>query len=220
MKNFNIVIFIIMVCMNCLFTGQAQNAENLTAAKRDSLISLSKEVILKFGPDYYREYKQPEIILRQFPSADKINDKRLIKYANRYYYRVSFPYDKTQEFLESFAAEVDICADTFMPWGVMFGNGIGRAFWDNDWRDLTLEPMKYQEILIPRYPPIEIEIPDSIWGQPQEIIDAYSKEQIELIRSKGPANKDELLKRGWEERNGEWVKVRPDVPPHKRTNQF
>ena len=218
MKIFNNVILITMVYMSCLFTGQAQNTENLTAAKRDSLISLSKEVIMKFGPDYYREYKQPEIILEQYPSEDKINDKRRIIYANKYYYRITFPYDKTQEILGNFAVRVDIWEDTFVPWSVMFGNGIGVGFWDHDWHDLTLPPIEYQESIFPRYPSMEITYPDSLDGKPQEI-EAYVKEQRELRRKSGPTNKDELVKRGWEERDGEWVKTRPDVPPHKRVKK-
>ena len=225
MKTYNRIILIVIFCMNFLFATNAQDAANLTAGKRDSLLSLAKEVILKFGPDYYREYKQPEIIYKQYPSADKMVDKRNISWADRYYYRVTFLYDKTQETLEwDYAAQVYIWADTFEPRGVMFGCNVGINVPEGDWRNSSIEPIAYQESIYPAYPEvIQIVTPDSLQGQPWEVIQEYTKKQAEIVRKSPefqPLNKDELLKRNWEFRNGEWVKTGPDVPPHKRKQQF
>ena len=220
MKTFNRIILIASVCMNCLIVANAQHSGTLSTAKRDSLIALSKEVILKFGPDYYREYKQPEIEYKQYPSADKIGDKRYIHWADRYYYRVTFPYDKTQETLEMFyAAKVDIWADTFEPSGVMFGCGMGiniSAF--DDWRNNTTMPIiEYEDATVPIFPILSVLYPDSLIGKPEEIQEYFKWKEAELRSQQEPRNKEELIKRGWERRsNGEWVKTRRDVPPHRR----
>ena len=210
--------------MNFLFATNAQDAANLTAGKRDSLIALAKEVVLKFGPDYYREYKQPEISYKQYPPVGNSTYERDKKFANRYYYRITYPYDKTQETLEwDYAAEVDIWAETFEPKDVMFGCGVGRGVPEGDWRNSSIEPIAYQESVYPEYPVVQIVTPDSLQGQPWEVIQEYTKKQAEIVRKSPefqPLNKDELLKRNWELRNGEWVKTGPDVPPHKRKQQF
>ena len=205
--------------MTFLLAANAQETVSLTSAKRDSLLSLSKDVIMKFGPDYYREYKEPEISYHLFPSTDKDMEEGFLHWADRFYYRITYPYDTTQEKLgQPFAAEVNIWADTFEPQSVMFGCSLGKVFVEEDWLSLNVEPVKYQEAVSPKFPPITVIIPDSLVGKPSER-EAYSKKQRELIRSSPdylPTNIDELLKRGWEKRNGEWVKPNPELPPHKR----
>jgi len=160
-------------------------------AKRDSiLISISKEVILKYGPDYYREYSQPIIEQSIVPPKGEINPTGLN--AGRVIYSVTFLYDKTEETMEwDYAAKVNIWADTWQPAGVNFGNGFGRGIPENvDWRNATPNPMRYHESIIPLY---DINNPDP---------------------NQEPVNKDELLRRGWKRsNNGQWERTRPDAPP-------
>lgn len=211
MKTLNKITLIILVCMNCINMTKAQNTGTMSAAKRDSLISLAKEVVLKLGPDWYREYKSPVI-------EERKHDGSWSK-AGRIYYHVAFPYDRTQEKLAwYYAAEVDIWEDTFEPFSVGFGNGLGLNLWTvKDWRtDTTLPIMEYQDATKPEYRFVRI-IPDSIEGE--QAISEYIKREDEKLLSQPlePSNKDELLRKGWERRsNGEWVKTRPDVPPTRR----
>ena len=155
MKIYNRILRIIFMCAICLITLNAQNPANLTAAKRNELIALAKEVVLRYGPDYYREYGSPVIEYKQWSSADKITDKRFVHWAGKGYYRITFPYDKTQEKLAmDFSARVDIWADTSVPKEVMFGNGMGRGFWESaDWRnDPNLPVMEYVDATEPILP--------------------------------------------------------------------
>jgi len=131
------IIILLFVSYN---NAMAQNLDRLPQPKRDSiLISIAKEVILKYGPDYYREYAKP-----------------IIKRSNtdRAAYEVTFLYDKTEETLEwDYAAKVFIWADTGNPGSVFFGNGFGRGIPEGrEWlTDTTISPVPYQESVVPLY---------------------------------------------------------------------
>ena len=213
MKTKNQILLIILLCVS-YNTAIAQNLSFMPDVKRDSLlISIAKEVILKYGPDYYREYKQPVISYKQYPSVGKINDKRFTMLADRYYYVVTYLYDKTEETLEwDYAAEVRIWEDTGNPSGVMFGNGIGTIVTKEDWRnDTTIEPIAYQDATAPRIYVITIEVPEHIVGEKER--EEYIK-QAEKNATPEPANKDELIRNGWvRESDGRWVRTRPEAPP-------
>ena len=180
---------------------------------------------MKFGPDYYREYKQPEISYRQYPPVGNSTHERDIRFANRYYYRISFPYNPAEETLsKKYAAEVDIWEDTFEPYSVMFGCGWGKGIPEGmDWRnDTTIEVQPYYEAIRPKYAiPPPIIIPDSIYPDEKarnEFIEKAEKAFKE--NPPDPINMEELISRGWELRNGAWVRTRPDVPPQKRKQQL
>ena len=240
MKTFNRISLIVLVCANCFITANTQNSLNLPVGKRDSLIFLAKEVILKLGPDYYREYKTPVIEERKGE-------------ANRTFYRIIIPYDQTQEKLEWFnAAEVDIWADTFEPFGVLFGCNLGiNIRGDLDWRnDNTYPVMEYQDATRPilpgtlmvtkkelggkspeaykdeyekKYPfngPVIVTIiPESAAGNPEQWREF--EKQAYLRARENPVNIEELLRKGFVlNSDGQWVKTRPDVPPHKRKQEF
>jgi len=66
-----------------------------------------------------------------------------------------------------------------------------------DWRnDMTIEPVPYQDGTRP-------------------IFNIYNSDP-----NQDPVNKDEIISRGWgKNSDGKWVKVRPDVPPHKRVKE-
>ena len=140
----------------------AQNLNSMSVAKRDSiLISIAKEVVLKYGPGYYREYKPP-VIGKQIRQKDGKS--------NVYAYMVTFLYDETKETLiEHFAVQITILAETWRPESVMFGNRIGRSIPENlDWRnDISIYPEPYREGVKPIYEPDNpepINIESLIWG--------------------------------------------------------
>jgi len=172
----------------------AQNLDSMPVAKRDSiLISISKEVILKYGPDYYREYLKPIIEGSTVPMKGEINPSGVN--AGRVSYKVTFLYDKTEETLAwDYAAKVAIWSDTWQPSGVDFGNGIGVGISEEaDWRKVASAPIPYRESVVPLY------------------------DYLDPNPNKKPKNLDELVRKGYvEQSNGQWVKTTPDVPPTRR----
>ena len=187
------LILLLSISFNATVTAQYLNA--MPVAKRDSLlIAIAKEVVLKYGPDYYREYSKPIIERQTVPQKGETNPSGVN--AGRIIYRITFLYDKTEEVLQfDYAAKVSIWADTSHPANVFFGNGHVRGIQEGtDWRnDTTIEPVPYQAAAIaPLY----------------NLTDKDSTE---------PLNKTELLQKGYVRRSdGQWVKTTPDVPPHKR----
>ena len=183
-------IIIFIICTSCCIAANAQFFDTMPVAKRDSLlISLAKEVVLLYGPDYYREYPSPTITSGKFPYDER--------YLGKPYYLVTFLYDKTIEKLEwNHAAKVRIFADTGEPASVFFGNGIGFGFFAefSDWRKGTPNPIPYYDATRPIYIYMD------------KNADPVNKE--ELIE-KGWIRQD----------NGQWRRTRPDVPPHRRVNK-
>lgn len=120
-----IVMFLLFSAFNQ--ETSSQNLDSLLQQQRDSiLIEVAKEVVLKYGPGYYREYKRPVITRSQVPPLGEVNltgDD-----ANRIFYEMVFLYDKSKEQLSyDFAARVLIWSDSRKPIDVMFGNGLGRV---------------------------------------------------------------------------------------------
>lgn len=125
----------------------SQNLDSLPQQQRDSiLIEVAKDVVLTYGPGYYREYKRPIIKRRQVPPLGDINltgDN-----ANRIFYEVIFLYDKSKEQLSyDFAARVLIWSDSRKPIDVMFGNGLGRVIPDVNLRSTKedINQVPYQQ---------------------------------------------------------------------------
>jgi len=194
MKNINKQLIVILFVIN-LIAAKAQQFDMMPSKQRDSLlIAAAKEIVMKYGTDYYREYKPPIIERHKVPPKSEINPTG--EMADRIFYRVIFLYNKEQEQLEyDYAARVAFWNDTSKPSGIAFGNGRFFMISDN-WRtDTTIEQMPYQEIEI--FPIYDLNNPDT---------------------NQEPKNKEELIRRGYERRGdrGEWVKTRPDVPPHRR----
>ena len=213
MKTIKQILLIVLLCVsyNNLI---AQNMYLLPIAQRDSLlISISKEAILKYGPDYYREYKQPEIRYKIVPNT---GDDSKGKNANRIFYIVTYQYDPIEETLEwDFAAEVRIWAETGDLFGVTFGTGFGRSIPEGmDWRnDTTIEPIPYQESIVPIYDINPVKIPDSIVGE--EAREEYFNRAMSVkFSNPEPVNKDKLISKGFvKNSDGQWVRTRPDTPP-------
>jgi hypothetical protein len=172
------------------FIANAQNLDYLPQAQRDSiLISTAKEAVLRYGPGYYREYKEPVIERSTVPSKGEINSTG--ENAGRVIYSVVFLYDTVQELLEEqFAAKVNFWADqSGEPGAISFGNGIG----------LTVEAKTEQAREHLKT------IPQIRYQQSLSFMIHYRD---------NPEQTDELKRKGYEEIDGQWMKTRKDVPPN------
>ena len=173
---------------------KSQNLDSMLASQRDSiLISIAKEVVLIYGPDYYRDYFPPIVERYVVPPKGEINPTG--EMAGRVLYWVTFLYDRAEERLaESYAAKVSFWADAGgMPVGISFGNGFGLTFPEDTeyWRNTTAIRVPYQNSIVPLY---DINNPDP---------------------NQEPVNKDELLRKGMQRVAGtdRWERTRPDAPP-------
>ena len=190
-------IFIILLLASYNTVSISQNLDSIPAEKRDSLlIAIAKEVVLKYGPDYYREDSIPKIERHLVPPKGEIN--KTGENAGRVLYWVIIPYDEKKEKLEKpFAARIQFWADTGNPVSVFFGNGLGRIVSESVLRgDEEVTPVKYQQ---------------------RQVIPMYSLDDPDPNRK--PLNFEELKQKGYEEiagSGGQWYKTTPDVPPHKR----
>ena len=104
----------------------AENLDSLSTERRNKkLIKLAKEVVLRHGPGFYREYKPP--VIKSQRVSDKNGDLRINlrkKYKGRSYYTVEYPYDLKEEVFGSFySAKVYVWGDTGKVFFMMFGGG-------------------------------------------------------------------------------------------------
>ena len=118
--------------------------------RNEYLVKLAREVVLNFGPGYYRENMNPEVsAIRMYLDSTHVErfpeDRKNI---GRKYYVVTFPYDHAQEQLEwGYAAKVEIWEDDGEPKGVMFGHGLGYHFTTRPYREWVKEGIKEDEIM-------------------------------------------------------------------------
>ena len=187
------ILTIILLTGNILMSI-AQQLDRMPTRQRESmLIATAKEIVMKYGPDYYREYKPPVIERNQVPPKGEFNPTGEL--AGRIRYFVLFLYNKEEEQLEyDFAVRVAFWEDTGNPCGIIFGNGWSFSISD-DWRtEMPIEQNPYQERQI--FPEFDLNNPDT---------------------NQEPRNKDELIRKGYErkivEGREQWVKTRPDTPP-------
>jgi hypothetical protein len=148
MKRLNKIMLLALIFTGYTIITRSQNLDSIPKVKRDSiLIARAKEVVLTYGPDYYREYKKPVIERSTVPPKGSINTTG--KNAGRGLYSVIFLYDKTKELLaEKYAATVNIWADTGKPAAICFGNGIGLSIGTAQNRKEAKEaaPIPYQPL--------------------------------------------------------------------------
>jgi hypothetical protein len=190
-----------LIFIGCAFTAKSQNLDLLPKTKRDSLlITVAKEIVLKYGSGYYREYKEPIVKRNQEPPKGTpvpipyINETRYTtgEMAGRVIYSVTFLYDETKELLEKdFAARVSFWGDTGSPTNVQFGNGLIRLIPETGYEsDEAGEQFIYQQ---------------------REVMPIYDLNHPERIE---PINIDELRRRGYVKKENEsWVKETRDIPP-------
>jgi hypothetical protein len=211
MKRINKIMLLIIALTSYTTAILSQNLDSLPELKRDSiLIAKAKEAVLRYGPEYYREYKTPLIYLFTVPSKGEKNPKG--ENAGRKMYSVTFPYDTTMELLgEQFAAKVHIWIDTGKLRSVSFGNGLAMIVegLENDPEKIESIPqIQYQEAIYPIYD----------WDNPEQ----KEPKNIDVLRRKGyeeidgqwvqtkrvPPNINILKREGFEEINGQWVRVK------------
>ncbi|WP_152616155.1 hypothetical protein [Sanguibacteroides justesenii] len=111
----------------------AENLDSLSKEKRDKkLIKMAKEVVLRHGPGFYREYKPP--VIKSQRVSDKTVDmtvEMIKKYKGRFYYTVEYPYNKKEEiFWGVYSAKVFIWKDTGKVFYIEFGGTIGIENYD------------------------------------------------------------------------------------------
>jgi hypothetical protein len=206
----------ILILMGGIFTANSQNLESLPQAQRDSLlISLAKEAVLRYGPGYYREYKEPIIERGQIQPKGTMNPTG--ENVGRIYYIITFLYDTIKERLgDNFAAIVGFWGDTGKPSYIRLGNNNGytRSISESEWdSDAEVEQTPYHEMIFPIYD----------WDDPEN----KEPKNIDELRRKGyvekdggwiqtekevPPNTDILKRKGYEERDGRWVKTKKEVP--------
>ncbi|HZK03397.1 MAG TPA: hypothetical protein VFC94_03205 [Bacteroidaceae bacterium] len=135
-------------------------------ARNEYLLSLAKEVVLNFGPDYYRTENEPVIEgpvpYYFFGSAEKEKEnwddiyEPFKKISGREYYSITYFYDSDEEpigrIVIKYCAEVRIWADNGEPFEVMFGTGWGVTFYPILYRDLLKYYEGRMEEIIVKYP--------------------------------------------------------------------
>lgn len=103
----SIAIFFLLSCFVCV---HAVNLEYISEKKRYKLLlPIAKEVILRYGPDYYREDPKPYI-------GRALRTKE---------FKVVYPAKLDENFEFDDAARVYFDNETGLPDSVTFGNGIG-----------------------------------------------------------------------------------------------
>ena len=132
--NRRVVLFCMTIGLLSL-SGQvtAENLDSLSTERRNKkLIKLAKEVVLRHGPGFYREYKPP--VIKSQRVSDKNGDLRINlrkKYKGRSYYTVEYPYDLKEEVFGSFySAKVYVWGDTGKVFYIVFGGGFGIQNYD------------------------------------------------------------------------------------------
>ena len=119
--------------------------------RKEYLTNIAKEVILTFGPDYYRDFKEP-IISDTITFRETFKEDPVLRNKNFYgrkYYSVKYLYDPSiEKFLYNFVAEVDIWADDGQPKEVRFGNGYGQNFYITSYKKWKKRGIKESEIIV------------------------------------------------------------------------
>jgi hypothetical protein len=193
MKRMIIFISIAFTVLSCVSNKTLTNLDTLPKAKREKyLLAQAKEVVLKYGAGYYREYKESIISQGQVPPKGTINTTG--ENADRIFYHVVYQYNEIKELLEyPFLARVQVWADTGKPSSVFFGNGLGIIIPENGQQEERLEQIIYEQ---------------------RPVFPLYDWQNGKDETNSEPINKEELIKRGYEKQSdGTWIKVKPDIPP-------
>jgi hypothetical protein len=182
----------------------SQNLDLMPKIKRDSiLIAKATECVLRYGAGYYREYKAP--VIGEYIVPKKGPENITGENSGRKMYNVFFSYDTIIEILDQeFAAKAIIWADTGVPQGIVFGNGLGVII-EGVESKTELEQEEMEEIINTE---MQVEYQQSV---PMLIMYETSEDGT---RSKEPTNISELKRKGFEEIDGKWMKTKKDVPPN------
>ena len=144
----------LVVALLCSLQITAQsnvcNLRKMSESDRNAyLITKAKEVIMNFGPRFYREYGEPEISGREvyeIKGNDIYRRSTREKYVGMGYYTVTFRYDMEKEIFEwDYAAIVEIWDDG-EPKTVSFGEGYGTYFYEESYKDRLERGLRKSEI--------------------------------------------------------------------------
>ena len=211
MKAIYKIMTVMVLCVSCSTVSMAQDLRSMPVAQRDSLlISIAKKTVLTYGPDWYREYRDPVIERHQIQPPPNVPTHPEWNYKGRYFYRVTFLIDQTQERVESdFAARVSIWEDTGEPYSVWFGSNTGFIL-------PIVSPVIIDGITLRA----EGEIPRIRYSTVDSIRPIWNLREMELGIDSVPAvtNREELLRNGFEEDSfGRWRRTSPRVcvPPEE-----
>ena len=124
--------FLIVMCP-LLLHGQVKNLDRLPQYERDSiLVAAAKQIILKYGPDFYDEH-EPLVVTRRVVTKEEENNGGTARgaYEGRVQYNVGYFKPNHKELLERFpnvtpfSVQIQIWEDTGLVGGMSFGgNGV------------------------------------------------------------------------------------------------
>lgn len=142
-----VTVLLLLMCFSVSFHAQTIDLSKMSVKQRDEyLINLSREVVMNFGPDYYREYKMPTVSEVKVFHDSTNHRPEILRNIGRKYYRVTYLYDKAKElFACNYAAQVDIWADDGEPKNVQFGSGWRIEFAGHPYRKWVKEGIKNNE---------------------------------------------------------------------------
>ena len=147
-------VYKILLCLFLFALGNPvyaqSDAPKMKKKERNAyLVEKSKEVIMAFGPRFYREYGEPEISGREvyeIKGNDIYQRSTREKYVGMGYYTVTFRYDMEEEiFAWDYAAVVEIWDDG-EPKTVKFGEGYGTYFYEESYKDRLERGLRESEI--------------------------------------------------------------------------
>jgi len=155
MKKSIFLVFLAMFLSIAIAEAQERDLSRMNERRRtEHLLRVAREVVMKHGPDYYRDVAPP-VIERRIINEDS-NWSLWTAFPGRIYYTVTYLYDEAIEsFSMDYAARVEIWENTGLVFGVIFGNGHGLC--DLDDPEVWPQERKDRERVMPfeRQPPRE-----------------------------------------------------------------
>lgn len=133
-------VFIFSIVMSVISMSAQTNHKNQTL--NDTLVSIAEEVSQTFGPDYHVN-KDAVKISGPFVFHAEDSRKEISQNEGREYYMVSFENkdDETKEFMP-YLSKIKIWKDSLQPQDVIFGNGFGRNFFFESYKEQKNKPFK------------------------------------------------------------------------------
>ena len=107
MKQLIVLLILWMGLLNVSTLASAQsvdslNLDSLSKTEREKvLLRLTKNVVLRRAPEYYREYKTPVIKNKRPETSNDLFTSICEKNKGRSYYTVEYPYDLNEEVFQS-----------------------------------------------------------------------------------------------------------------------
>lgn len=142
MRRVIIFVFFAMSCV--LLSAQYKNLSKMPEKTRNEyLLQKSKEVVVNFGPEWYRENMSVEISPLCVFKEDYDKRPEIQRNVGRKYYTLTFRYKQKQPDYY-FAFDVSIWEDDGEPEGITFGNNFGLNFLFEPYSSLVKNKEKYQ----------------------------------------------------------------------------